>query len=327
MWKAGALAVWISAGGPGFYESLYAGKLVGVGFERGVSTPVVFVHKTRDLAGLVHGDDFVFEGAECDLRWIQALIQEWFDVKVRGLLGPEPEDMKEITILGRTIRWKEWGIEYEADRRHREKVLEYFGLNEESKGLRSNGIEKECELEGAADSSCDTEYRGLVARLNYLSQDCPDLLFPTMKCSRGMANPGKEDWARLKRLARYLLVRRAVIWEYRWQKDGCGMRVVTDSDWGGCLKTRKSCSGGVVMRGDHCIRVWCSSQGAVAVSSAEAEYYSMVEGVMKAIGVRRLGEELGIVWGKVGDGEIGLGTDSSAAKALASRRGAGKMTY
>ena len=29
------------------------------------------------------------------------LMQEWFDIKIRGLLGPGPTDVKEITILAK----------------------------------------------------------------------------------------------------------------------------------------------------------------------------------------------------------------------------------
>ena len=42
--------------------------------------------------------------------------------------------------------------------------------------------------------------------------------------------------------------------------------------------SRKSTSGGVWMLGKHCIKTWSASQGAVALSSAEAEFYGMIEG-------------------------------------------------
>ena len=52
-----------------------------------------------------------------------------------------------------------------------------------------------------------TQYRSLVARLNYLSHDCPDLQFPIKQVSREMANPMRGSWGRLKKVARYLLGR------------------------------------------------------------------------------------------------------------------------
>ena len=78
------------------------------------------------------------------------------------------------------------------------------------------------------------------------------------------------------------------------------------------------------MLGEHCIKTWCSTQGALALSSAEAEFYSMVEGVMRSYGVAGLAEELGMEVSEVG---VNLFTDSSAAKAFACRRGVGKMRH
>merc|ERR1712046_163593 len=55
--------------------------------------------------------------------------------------------------------------------------------------------------------------------------------------------------------------------------------VLADSDWGGNVKDRKSTSGGVWMLGNHCIKTWSASQGPYALSSAEAEFYAMIEAV------------------------------------------------
>ena len=47
------------------------------------------------------------------------------------------------------------------------------------------------------------------------------------------------------------------------------------------------------MMGGHCIKTWSATQGAYALSSAEAELYAMVEGVTRAKGLRSLAKELG----------------------------------
>ena len=65
------------------------------------------------------------------------------------------------------------------------------------------------------------------------------------------------------------------------------------------------------MVGGHCIKTWCSTQGALALSSAEAEYYAMVEGVLRAVGMRNVGRELGL---HGVEKPIILETGSSAAK-------------
>ena len=75
------------------------------------------------------------------------------------------------------------------------------------------------------------------------------------------------------------------------------------------------------MYGARCIRTWCLTQGAVALSSAEAEYYSMVEGATRGIGIKIMLEEIGV------HSSIALCNDSSAAKSLGSRRGSGRIRH
>eukprot|EP00973_Karenia_brevis_P022520 3100316-Karenia_brevis.AAC.1 len=59
------------------------------------------------------------------------------------------------------------------------------------------------------------------------------------------------------------------------------------------MRDRKSTSGGVWMLGSDCIKTWSASQGAYALSSAEAELYPMVEMVTRAKGLLSLAKELG----------------------------------
>eukprot|EP00973_Karenia_brevis_P014823 2023223-Karenia_brevis.AAC.1 len=66
-------------------------------------------------------------------------MESWFEIKVRAVLGPEEKDDKEVTILGRLIRWTDEGVEYEADPKHRSIILEYFGFNEKTKPSMVNG--------------------------------------------------------------------------------------------------------------------------------------------------------------------------------------------
>ena len=60
------------------------------------------------------------------------------------------------------------------------------------------------------------------------------------------------------------------------------------------------------------------------MSSAEAECYSMVEGVLRAKSIQSMGGEIGMPGL---NGEMTLETDSSAAKSFVSRRGLGKMRH
>ena len=309
------------------WEEHYSEKMESVGFTRGTHSPVVFYHEEKDLSCVVHGDDFTFEGEAEDLKWIAEKMKEWFEVKIRGLLGPEEADDKEVTILGRVVKWKEWGIEYQADPRHRELIMEYFGFDETTRALQNNGGKEEEEgddefLGGEEARS----YRGTAARLNYMAQDSPGIMFGTKEACRGMANPTRGDFRRLKKVAKFLVGRLAEVWRFVWQEEGQSVLVYTDSDWAGCRKTRKSSSGGLLMLGSHCIKAWCSTQGALALSSAEAEYYSLVEGVLRARGLQNIGKEIGMD-GTEESVKLKVMIDSSAAKAFVSKRGSGKMRH
>ena len=93
---------------------------------------------------------------------------------------------------------------------------------------------------------------------------------------------------------------------------------------GGSREDRKSTSGGVLMLGAPCVKTWSSTQGAIALSSAEAEFYAMVDCVIKAKWVGTIAREMGL--GEV-DKVFVLGIDSSAAKSFVSRRGLGRMRH
>ena len=168
-----------------------------------------------------------------------------------------------------------------------------------------------------------TEFRASAARLNFLSQDSPELQYPAKEVSQEMATTKIGAWKRVKRVSRFLLGREAVVWEYPWQDEGHDLETFADSDWGGRTGSRKSTSGGLIMVGKHCIKTWSTTQGAIALSSAEAEFYAMIEATLRSKGMLSTMVEMGYPCSK----KIWLHTDSSAAKSFVSRRGLGKMRH
>ena len=101
------------------------------------------------------------------------------------------------------------------------------------------------------------------------------------------------------------------------------LRVYTDADWGGCKKTRKSTSGGVVMRGKHCIKYWSKTQSSIVLSTAEAELVALVKGACEAKGVASVIKD---ITGSE-SGKVGIYTDASAAIGMVQRQGAGKARH
>ncbi len=107
---------------------------------------------------MVHDDDFTFLAEGEDMQRITKLMTEWYEIKVRAMMGLDANDDKEVVILGRTVRWLEDRNEYEADDKHRRLLMEKFGVTEDSKVITSNGKFEEAkgeewELEAEAENT------------------------------------------------------------------------------------------------------------------------------------------------------------------------------
>ena len=149
----------------------------------------------------------MYKRQEEDLDWFRRQIGKVFEVKFRGRIGPDVEDEKHIRILNRVVQWTDEGLEYEADQRHAEIIVNKLGLEMNSKGVSTPGCKRECDPseENELDTKDATTYRALVARGNYLSQDRSDIQFAVKELCRSMSNPTEGDWTALKRLGRYLV--------------------------------------------------------------------------------------------------------------------------
>ena len=244
--RCGKLNFWLYGFRPAAsaWEKYYSSLLEEARFIRGLSSPIIFHHPERDISCVVHGDDFTFEGEGVDLKWIQELMKSWFDIKVRAKLGPEAEDDKSVIIWGRMVRWCTWGLSYEADSKHGKLIADYFGFDAETRKLATNGVKDEFKEEDEGEDMELTKeekksFRAVAARMNFLAADCPDIQFPAKEICRSMANPTEKSFKKLKRAARYLLSREAVMFKYEWQEEGAQLKVYTDSEWAGCLCTRK----------------------------------------------------------------------------------------
>eukprot|EP00969_Alexandrium_andersonii_P299728 13250870-Alexandrium_andersonii.AAC.1 len=139
-----------------------------------------------------------------------------------------------------------------------------------------------------------SRYRALAARANYLSMDRPDLSFAAKECCRRMSNRTAEDWAALARLTRYLLHRPRAVYYFPWQKGDQFMTVYADTDFAGCLSTRRSTSGGAAMWGTHAIKHWPTTQKTIARSSGEAELAGIVKRAAEGMGLVSVARDLGI---------------------------------
>ena len=66
---------------------------------------------------------------------IRAQMQSWWGSKLRGLVGDEEGDDKEVTILNRMLKWDGDALTMTADDKHVREILKEFNLTEGSRGI------------------------------------------------------------------------------------------------------------------------------------------------------------------------------------------------
>ena len=294
-----------------------------LGFAQSRYSPSVYWHQSKDLKTLVHGDDFITSGSREHTKWFKEALESRFEIKTK-VIGMGRGEEREERVLNRVLRVTDEGWEYEADQRHAELIVEGMNLKE------ANGVKAPCEDEKPWEEEDNNipiptkdayHFRGLAARANYLAQDRADIQYAAKEICRGMAQPTKGHVKKLRRLARYLIGAPRVIWKFRYQGDCDQVTVYSDSDWAGCRRTSRSTSGGAIVRGSHCIRAWSSTQKFVTLSSAEAELMAAVRATTEGIGISQLAAAWGLRL------TVSVCVDSSAALAVVSRRGNGKLRH
>ena len=80
-------------------EEHYAANLKSEGYERVRAAQTALTNKETGVTVLVWGDDFTFLGRERYFKEIGAKMAEWYDIKIRGMMGFDAGDDKEIRIL------------------------------------------------------------------------------------------------------------------------------------------------------------------------------------------------------------------------------------
>ena len=168
------------------------------------------------------------------------------------------------------------------------------------------------------------QYRSVVMRAAYLSQDRPDQTYSTKELAREMQNPTERSMTNLKRLGRYLKRRPRLVQLFVEQTSAANvvrLDVCGDSDHAGCLKTRKSTTGMVLMRDAHCLKVSSHTQSTISLSSGESEYYGIVKCAAIGLGARSMLADFGVC------ADVVIRTDSSSVLAVGSRRGLGRLRH
>nr|GEZ14239.1 hypothetical protein [Tanacetum cinerariifolium] len=115
----------------------------------------------------------------------------------------------------------------------------------------------------------------MVRALMYLTASRPDIVHATCYCARYQAKPTEKHLTAVKWIFWYL--KDTINMGFWYPKDtGFELTAFSDSDYAGCLDSRKSTSGGIKFLGGDKLVSWSSKkEDCSSMSLAEAEYVSL----------------------------------------------------
>ena len=164
-------------------------------------------------------------------------------------------------------------------------------------------------------------YQSLAASLNYFALDRLDIMYAVKELMWKLGNPNEDDLQKLKRVARYLIVNPRLVMQFPWQPLTDTLKVYTDADHAGCLRTRKSTSGGAVVWGQALLKAWSRTQTLIALSSGESELAAVTKAAAEALGIQSVLSDFGV------SVKIEIHSDATAAIGICKRQGLGRVRH
>jgi hypothetical protein len=265
------------------------------GFSRSSYDSCVYIQK-------LHGGDSIYLLLYVDDMLIASKSKVEID-KLKSKLGKEFETKNLGTatkILGMEIRRERTNRKlFLSQKGYLERVVERFGM----KGAKSvvTPLAPHFRLSGnqsptiAEDKAYmeNVPYASAVGSLMY-AMVCtrPDISQAVSVVSRFMANPGKAHWEAVKWILRYL--KGTINTALCFGEDTCQISGFVDSDYAGDLDRRRSTTGYVFKIHGAPVSWRSMLQSTVALSTTEAEYMAVAEGVKEALWLRGLLGDLGV---------------------------------
>ena len=307
---------------PKHWQDYFASVLCDLGGIRLKSEANVFYYPKTENYVMIYVDDIIVCGKSPHELFQQ--IGEQVLLKETGRLR-EGETVK---FLGRRLKRENGAIYLLPAENYIEEILEEHGLSKAkaattpgSKDRKSSSLVSELDYDGAHN------YRKATGKLMWLIPIRPDINYAVKELSRSLQAPTEEDYACLKHVLRYLKGTLHYSYELipRLHPDAdkqLELTMYVDSDWAGCKTTRKSTSGGVAVLLGCCIHHYSRTQSTIATSSGEAELYAIGTGTAEGLGILNFLTEACLV-NKL---TLTCLTDSTSAKAMATRYGMSKQT-
>ena len=286
---------------------------------------------------VLHADDGLLASTpEARVTLVKKLSEK---VKIQ-VSEPLREPGDEIEFLKRKYVLSQGGIVMFSGRKHLEGLLDTLGpnLKERDSPADPTFLEVDTSPELAAGKS--KVYKECVGRLLYLSHTRPDIQFGVCILASKMSKPTSMSMKWLQRVVGYLKkvpnlgflikpVRDKACIDYGGHdhfNEGSKMVLesVTDADWAGCKKTRRSRSSIQLYLGGSLLASLVRTQRSVALSSGESEFIAMVGGGTEAVYLK---ECLEFLVGESSSIDAVLRSDSAACRGISQRIGCGRIRH
>ena len=129
-------------------------------------------------------------------------------------------------------------------------------------------------------------YASVVGSLMYLSTCTrPDISFAVGMLGRYQSNPGMDHWKAAKKILRYLQGTKDYMLMYK-RLDHLEVIGYSDSDYAGCVDTRKSTFGYIFLLAGAAVSWKSAKQSVIATSTMEAEFVACFEATIQALWLR-----------------------------------------
>ena len=272
-------------------------KLLKIKFKRLISDPCIYVKKDTNnkiicLIG-VYVDDILLAGTDFEINKTKSLLTKYFELsdlgEIKYIIGIQFEKLKDGYLI------------------HQEKYTNYilnkFKFNE-LKPISNMMPTQDIKLKEKLFNT--KKYQQVIGSLLYLATCTrPDILFAVVKASRNASKPSLYDWENVKRIIKYLKGNSNYGIKYTKNKN---LNIYVDADYAGDNDTRRSTTGYVINFDSGPISWYSKLLQCIALSTAESEYYAIVECAKECLWLKNVFNELGIK-----NKEMVINSDNQAA--------------
>ena len=296
------------------------------------------------MGATIHVDDGLMAGDDESLELAAGVLKGKYKLE----LSETAENVGDsVRFLKKEFLITESGIEIKVSAKYLDKIIETLDIKRIRTRKTPCSIEiSKPDTSQELDDEWSSRYRAAVGSFLYLSPERPDCQWAIAHLARGMRAPTMKLYQHAIHLAEYLHCTRDVCQVLRWSYPGRSclderilsrseamqlqkenldrpdlIEAISDSDWAG-HHDRVSCTCGHVHLNGNLVYAFVRKQGAIALSSCEAELMAACSTAAEAIYVMHIVKTLASH-----DCNLLCRLDSSSARALLQKRGVSKVRH